>query len=116
MGVRDRLDQQALLGLGRHDRRARFAPLEHRLAAVQPQARRLLLRPVALDALLDQDRPDPRLEELDRLRRERLGRLRSPSARASTDPPSPISIATPRTTRQRVAPAIEPTTISRGPV
>ena len=66
VGVRDSLDEQALVGLGRHDRRPGFAPLEHRFAAIQPQARGLLLGSVALHAAVDQDRPDPRLEKLDR--------------------------------------------------
>ena len=40
------------------------APLEHRLARVEPEARRLLVGAVALTAMLGQDRPDLRLEPL----------------------------------------------------
>ena len=72
MGVGDGLDQQALVRLGRNDRRPGIAPLEHGLATVQPQARRLLLGAVAFHALVDQDRPDPRLEKFDGRGRKRI--------------------------------------------
>ena len=77
----DRRDEQALLGLARDDRRARVAAREHRGARVEPQARLLLLGPVALDAVLDQDRPDLRLEEPDLLRARRN---RFPTRRAGS--------------------------------
>ena len=69
VGVADRRDEQALLGLARHDRRPRVAAGEHRGPRVEPEARLLLVRPVALDAVVGQDRPDLRLEEPDLLRR-----------------------------------------------
>ena len=71
VGLRDGLNQQALIRLARHERRPGVAPLERRLAAVEPQARGLLLLAVALEAAVDQDRPDLRLEEFDRFRRKR---------------------------------------------
>ncbi len=62
--VPDRLDDRALLGMARHHDRPVVVPLEQGRARIEPQARLLLLRPVAPGAMLDQDRADPRLEEL----------------------------------------------------
>ena len=62
--VADRLDQRALVGLARHDDRPALAPLEHRVADVEPQASLVLLGPVALQAVVSEHRADLRLEEL----------------------------------------------------
>ena len=61
--VVDRLDQQALGRLARHQRRTRVAALEDRLERVEPQPALLLGRRVAGIAALDQERPDVLLEE-----------------------------------------------------
>ena len=75
--VADRLDQQALLEVARHDRGAEVAPLADALPRVEHEVRLDLLgrRGVALVAVLDQHRADLRLEERELLRRDRpLGR------------------------------------------
>src|SRR5262249_8452235 len=56
-------------------RRARVAALHCCLAAVQPQARGLLPRPMAAQALLGQDGPDGLLEEFDPRGLPAAGRL-----------------------------------------
>ena len=65
MAVRHGLDQQALVRLARYDRRSGRSSLEDRLATVQSQLRRLLLRTVAFLARHAEDGPDRFLEEID---------------------------------------------------
>src|ERR1700733_14636711 len=72
MSVADGLDQQAFISLGRNGSRPRITPLENGFAAIEPQARRLLLRAMALHAVVDQDRPDPRLKEFNGGRWKRI--------------------------------------------
>ncbi len=81
--VADRVDDEAVGGLSRRDRRPRVAAVEHPLARVQHEAALDLVgqAAVALVAAVGEDRPDPRLEELevtggDRRRRRRHGRRR----------------------------------------
>ena len=58
VGVADRPQQQALVRLAHAAARPDVAALLHRRGGVEPQVGPLLLRPVALEALLGQDRPD----------------------------------------------------------
>ncbi len=67
VAIRHGLDQQALVGFSRHDRRARRSSFENRLAAVQTQIRRLLRRSVAFLARIAEDRSNEILEEVDGL-------------------------------------------------
>ena len=71
------LHEGAPVRVARHHRGAAVAPREQPLPAVEPQPpeRRLERRPVALEALLREQRPDLGLEELDLLgvRPRRLG-------------------------------------------
>ena len=78
--VVDRVDQQALPGVARHDRRARSAAREDRRTRVEPQVALLLGRPVTALASRRQQRPDALLEELDGRRVRRRG-LRGPPSR-----------------------------------
>ena len=66
-------DQQAVLRIAGHDRRAVFAAGQHRLARIEPQLGLLLVGPVAINALGDEERPDVVLEELDVLAGEFRG-------------------------------------------
>ena len=64
------LHERARRGVARHYCRPRVAPCEQPVPAVEPQPpeRRLQRRPVALEALPGEQRPDLGLEELDLLR------------------------------------------------
>ncbi len=64
--VVDRINQQALLGIARHDRGPRRAARQNRSAAVEPQPALLLGRTMAPLTPRGQDRPHALLEELDR--------------------------------------------------
>ena len=70
--VAECLDQRTLLGPARHHDRPVIVPLEQTLPRVESQPRFLLLRTVTREAMLDKDRPDLRLEELDLLGRKRF--------------------------------------------
>ncbi len=63
--VADGIDQQALVGLARHDGRRGVAPRQHCLARVEPQVALVLFRPVTALAAGNQQRPHLLLEELD---------------------------------------------------
>ncbi len=65
IAVANRIDQQALVGLARHDGRRGVAPLEHGVARVEPQVALLLPPAVALVTAGRQERPHLLLEELD---------------------------------------------------
>ena len=71
MGVRNRLQKQALFRSRRDNRRSRIAPLKGGGPTIQAQAGRLFLGAVAFYALIGEDRPHPGLEKLDSLRWER---------------------------------------------
>ena len=62
--VPDRGDEPAVVGVARHDHGARVAAGEQPRTRVEPEARLRDLRPVARLALLHEQRPHPRLEEL----------------------------------------------------
>ena len=63
VAVADGGDEPALVGVaGHHDRPRRAAPINRR-PAVEPQFPRLVVGPVALDAVRDQERPHLRLEK-----------------------------------------------------
>ncbi len=57
---RDRLKQEALGGLARHDGRPAIAALVDERKPIQPQPRLRLARPVALEAMLSKERLDLR--------------------------------------------------------
>ncbi len=61
MGVRDRLNQQTVIGLAFYDGRSGFAALQDSFPRVEPQAAHLGL-PMAGPAVLCQNRPDLHLE------------------------------------------------------
>ena len=63
--VADRLDQQALLRVAGDDDGAGLAAVHHAGLRVEPQVALVLLGAVAWIAVLGQERPDGRLEELD---------------------------------------------------
>ena len=73
--VANAFDQQARVGIARHDRRPLVAAAEHGRDARHSQARLLLVVAVTLVAVGGQDRPDSLLVELDR-RVVRFSRLR----------------------------------------
>ena len=65
VAVTDGRDEQALFGLPRDDRRARgLRPSAPPGPGIEPEVSLLLVRSVALQTILDEDRPDLRLEEL----------------------------------------------------
>jgi hypothetical protein len=77
--VEDRPDQEALGGLAGDDGRAVVAPLEQAVAVVDPElALGVGLGGVAVVAVVDQERPDLLLEELDGLRVVGRGGYRGP--------------------------------------
>ena len=80
------LDQLALIWFPRHDRRVGVAPLQGGLARVESQASLLLLRTVALLAMLHQQWADFLLEELNLLRSKL--RLFSPQRCAAENAPT----------------------------
>ncbi len=65
--VPHRLNQQAIVRLARHDRRPSLSAAQNAARRVEPQSRRLLLRPMTLVALLDKQRADLLLEKGDLL-------------------------------------------------
>ena len=70
LGVRlaDRLDEQARVRVAGYDRGTALSSFDQRFAGVEPQRSRLLLRAVARQARVDQDRPNLRFEELGLIR------------------------------------------------
>src|SRR6185436_5740665 len=66
------LDQQALVGIAGHDRGARRATLQDRVARIEAEAAVLLI-PVAVVTIRGQDRPDSGFEEFGGCRRLRGG-------------------------------------------
>ena len=74
LAVANRVDQQALVRLARHDGRRRVAPLEHCGPRVEPQVALLFGLAVALVAAGGQQRPHLLFEELHVGRVARIGR------------------------------------------
>ena len=70
--VSDRGDQRTLLGFAGHDGWAGITTGKGRGPGIEPESRLSLFLAVATLAMLDQDRPDLRLEELDLLGRKRF--------------------------------------------
>ena len=99
VSLSDGLNEQALIRLTSNQRRPGVAPLERRLAAIEPQPVRLLLLAVTLEAAVDQDRPHPRLEEFDRLG-PKCGPGRSPWLPES--PSAPLAAAAQKTTSKQI--------------
>ncbi len=75
------LHQQACVGIARDDSRTGIAALEQSGSRVKPEAA-LFVRGVTVEARLDEDRPDLRLEELDLLRRRGCGLRRTAHRRS----------------------------------
>ena len=67
VAVPDGMDEQALFGIARNHRGARFAAPQQALARIQVELRLHLVAAVALVAAVGQDGADPLLEELDAL-------------------------------------------------
>ena len=65
VGVVDRLDEQAGLGVAGHDDGAAVAALHHQRTGVEAELGLLLVGAVALEAVGDEDGADRFLEELD---------------------------------------------------
>ena len=63
VGLVDRLDEQALLGMTGHDRRPTIAPLEQRLPRINLEPAARLLAAMTGQTFVDQNRPDLQLEE-----------------------------------------------------